>query len=78
MIMLLLMVLHDVAIELLLALSLVIVYFGEENNCMPSRDGLGLCVTGQFQRYSCYIFQFLYFHRATIKHLVDQSNKFKA
>ena len=23
-------------------------------------------------------FQFFYFHQATIKHLVDQSNKFKA
>ena len=38
-------------------------------------------IYGQFQRYSRYIFSIFLFslgHKPTIKHLVDQSNKFKA
>ena len=46
--------------------------------CVRASVHACVCVYGQFQRYSRYIFSVFYFHQATIKHLVDQSNKFKA
>ena len=45
---------------------------------MDRKYGVSRIHTGNSSVTHVTFFQFFYFHQATIKHLVDQSNKFKA